>query len=116
MSKARTLAGVVSTGSILADGTINAAEIGSLTLPTGGDIVGTTSAQTIAGKTIAFADNTLTGVQASLTSGTNIKTVNSGSLLGSGNIDVGDVTLAGSKVTSGQSYSSWSLIGVETNA
>lgn len=111
MSKARTLAGVVSTGSILADGTINAAEIGSLTLPTGGDIVGTTSAQTIAGKTIAFADNTLTGVQAALTSGTNIKTINSGSLLGSGNINVGDVTLDGTQTLTNKTLQASNITG-----
>lgn len=52
MSKARTLAGTVSTGAVLEDGTIDAAEIGSLTLPTGGDIVGTTATQTLTNKTI----------------------------------------------------------------
>lgn len=89
MSKARTLAGVVSTGAVLADGTIDAAEIGNLTLPTGGDIVGTTATQTLTNKTIDIASNTLTGVQASLVSGTNIKTVNGGSVLGSGDLVVG---------------------------
>lgn len=52
MSKARTLAGTVSNGAVLADGTVDASEIGSLTLPTGGDIVGTTSTQTLTNKTI----------------------------------------------------------------
>jgi len=52
MSKARTLASTVSTGAVLADGTIDAAEIGNLTLPTGGDIVGTTSTQTLTNKTL----------------------------------------------------------------
>lgn len=113
-SKARTLAGTVSNGAILADGTIDASEIGSLTLPTGGDIVGTTSTQTLTNKTIAFADNTLTGVagttatqtltnktiafadntltgvQPTLVSGSNIKTINGASVLGSG-----DVVIAG---------------------
>lgn len=89
MSKARTLAGTVSTGAILADGTIDAAEIGDLTLPTGGDIVGTTSAQTLTNKTIDIASNTLTGVQASLVSGTNIKTIGGQSVLGSGDLTVG---------------------------
>ena len=55
-------------------------------------LVGT---QTLTNKTVAFADNTLTGVQPTLISGTNLKTVNSSSLLGSGNLAVGDVTLAG---------------------
>ena len=52
MTKARTLGNVVSTGAVLADGTIDAAEIGNLTLPTGGDIVGTTSTQTLSNKTL----------------------------------------------------------------
>lgn len=51
-SKARTLAGTVSTGAVLADGTVDASEIGNLTLPTGGDIVGTTATQTLTNKTI----------------------------------------------------------------
>jgi hypothetical protein len=88
MSKARTLAGVVSNGAVLADGTIDAAEIGNLTLPTGGDIVGTTATQTLTGKTIDIASNTLTGVQAELVSGVNIKTINGGSLLGAGDVAV----------------------------
>ena len=88
MSKARTLASTVSTGAVLADGTIDAAEIGNLTLPTGGDIVGTTATQTLTNKTIAIADNTLTGVQAALVSGTSIKTINDTSLLGSGNLSI----------------------------
>jgi hypothetical protein len=45
--------------------------------------------QTLANKTISFASNTLTGVQPTLVSGTNIKTVNGISVLGSGDIDVG---------------------------
>lgn len=113
MSKARTLAGVVSTGAVLADGTIDAAEIGNLTLPTGGDIVGTTATQTLTNKTIAYADNTLTGVvgttatqtltnktidiasntltgvQPTLVSGTNIKTIGGQSVMGSGDLEVG---------------------------
>jgi len=52
MSKARTLGGIVSTGAVLADGTVNASEIGNLTLPTGGDIVGTTATQTLSNKTL----------------------------------------------------------------
>jgi hypothetical protein len=45
--------------------------------------------QTLTNKTIAYASNTLTGVQPTLVSGTSIKTINSTSLLGSGNIAVG---------------------------
>lgn len=42
--------------------------------------------ETLTNKTINIANNTLTGVQPTLVSGTNIKTLNGGSLLGSGNI------------------------------
>lgn len=44
--------------------------------------------QTLTNKTIAFADNTLTGVQPALVSGTSIKTVNGTSLLGSGDLAI----------------------------
>lgn len=53
-----------------------------------GDLVGTTETQTLTGKTITYADNTLTGVQAELVSGTSIKTINSTSLLASGDISL----------------------------
>ena len=108
MSKARTLAGVVSTGAVLADGVIDAAEIGNLTLPSGGDIVGTTASQTLTNKTIAFADNTLTGVQAALVSGTSIKTVNSTSLLGSGDVAVQPTLVSGTSI---KTVNSTSLLG-----
>lgn len=68
MSKAKTLATTVSTGGVLADGTVAAAEVSGLaavatsgnysdltgtpTLPTGGDIVGTTATQTLTNKTL----------------------------------------------------------------
>lgn len=62
MSKAKTLASTVSTGGPLADGVITAADIGGLALPEGGDIVGTTSTQTLTNKTIDGATNTLSNV------------------------------------------------------
>ena len=63
------------------------------------------STQTLTNKTIAYDDNTLTGVQATLVSGTNIKTINSTSILGSGNIsvlsaDVGNQALTNIKTIS----------------
>lgn len=44
------------------------------------------SAQTLTNKTIAYSSNTLTGVQPTLVSGTNIKTVGGTSILGSGDV------------------------------
>ena len=71
-----------------------------------GDLVGTAATQTLTNKTIAYADNILTGVQPTLVSGTNIKTVNGNSLLGSGNVSVGvsdgdkgDITVSSSGAT-----------------
>jgi hypothetical protein len=58
------------------------------TFPGTGDVT-LNGSQTLTNKTIAFANNTLTGVQPSLVSGTNIKTVNGTSLLGSGNVEAG---------------------------
>ena len=63
------------------------------------------TAQTLTNKTIAFDDNTLTGVQATLVSGTNIKTINSTSIVGSGDIsvlstDVGNQALTNIKTIS----------------
>ena len=63
------------------------------------------TAQTLTNKTIAFDDNTLTGVQPTLVSGTNIKTVNGASILGSGNVsvlsaDVGNQALTNIKTIS----------------
>lgn len=72
---------------------------GGQSLPAGA-LVGLSDAQTLSGKTISFASNTLTGVQPTLVSGSNIKTFNGASILGSGNIVAGDVTTAGAQTLS----------------
>jgi hypothetical protein len=62
------------------------------TFPGAGEVT-LAGAETLTNKTIAFANNTLTGVQPTLVSGTSIKTVNGTSVLGSGNIQIdGGVT------------------------
>lgn len=83
MSKARTLGGIVSTGAVLADGTVNASEIGNLTLPTGGDIVGTTATQTLSNKTLTAP---ILGIPASgtLTNATGLPIATGVSGLGTG--------------------------------
>jgi hypothetical protein len=55
--------------------------------------------QTLTNKTIDIANNTLTGVQPSLVSGTNIKTINGSSVLGSGNLVIEGFTLAQAHAT-----------------
>jgi hypothetical protein len=63
------------------------------TIPASKTLVDTDTAQTLINKTINFANNTLTGVQPTLVSGTSIKTINGNSVLGSGNIQIdGGVT------------------------
>jgi hypothetical protein len=64
------------------DGSGNASEL----TPPAGDLVGTTATQTLTNKTVTYADNTLTGVQPTLVSGTSIKSINSTSLLASGDL------------------------------
>jgi hypothetical protein len=54
--------------------------------------------QTVTNKTINIANNTLTGVQATLVSNTNIKTVSGQSLLGSGNITIDPGLSAGKAI------------------
>jgi hypothetical protein len=71
-----------------------------------GVAVGTTDSQTLTNKTIAFGSNTLSGVQASLVSGTNIKTLNGNSVLGSGNLALGDVTLTGTQTLTNKTLTS----------
>ena len=54
---------------------------------------------TLTNKTISYSDNTLTGVQPSLVSGTNIKTVGGVSLMGSGDVPVLSTNLANAALT-----------------
>jgi hypothetical protein len=83
VTKTRALGGLVSDSGPLSDGLLSAADIGALPL-TGGTLTGT----------ITFAGaQTFPGTQAALVSGTNIKTVNGNSVLGSGDIVIaGGVT------------------------
>jgi hypothetical protein len=99
-TKTRALGGLVSDSGPLSDGLLSAQDIGALPL-TGGTLTGT----------VSFAGaQTFPGTQAALVSGTNIKTVNGNSVLGSGDIVIaggvtsfntrtGDITLGSSDVT-----------------
>ncbi len=77
-----------------ADGTVaqvlttNGSGILSFTSAATGDVT-LNGVQVLTNKTIAYASNTLTGVQPTLVSGTSIKTINSTSLLGAGDIAIG---------------------------
>jgi hypothetical protein len=53
-----------------------------------GNVLTATNSETLSNKTIDIANNTLTGVQPSLVSGINIKTVNGTSVLGSGDLAI----------------------------
>lgn len=56
------------------------------------------NAVTLTNKTINYANNTLNGVQETLVSGTNIKTINSSSLIGAGNITVQATLVSGTNI------------------
>jgi len=78
MSKANTLAQLVSTGNVLADGAVATSEVTGLATLLADYLTSSTAASTY---------------QTTLVSGTNIKTVNGNSILGSGNIQIdGGVT------------------------
>ena len=53
-----------------------------------GDYLTPDGTATLTNKTISYANNTLTGVQPTLVSGTSIKTINGTSILGSGDISI----------------------------
>ena len=67
-----------------------------------------TTTATLTNKTINIANNTLTGVQPTLVSGTSIKTVNSASLLGSGDILLQAPLVSGTSI---KTVNSESLLG-----
>ena len=110
--------GNVAVQDVLVSGT-NIKTINSTSLLGSGDIatgdVTLAGTQTLTNKTIDYSNNTLTGVQPTLVSGTSIKTVNSTSLLGSGDIATGDVTLAGTQTLTNKTidYSNNTLTGVQ---
>ena len=110
--------GNVAVQDVLVSGT-NIKTINSTSLLGSGDIttgdVTLAGTQTLTNKTIDYSNNTLTGVQPTLVSGTSIKTINSTSLLGSGDIATGDVTLAGTQTLTNKTidYSNNTLTGVQ---
>jgi hypothetical protein len=61
----------------------------NVTFPVTGTLGTLAGAETLTNKTINIANNTLTGVQATLVSGTSIKTINGATVLGSGDLSVG---------------------------
>jgi hypothetical protein len=61
----------------------------NVTFPTTGTLATLAGTETLTNKTIAYASNTLTGVQATLVSGTSIKTINGTTVLGSGDLSIG---------------------------
>jgi hypothetical protein len=75
--------------------------------PGAGDVT-LDGAETLTNKTIAFGSNTLTGVQPTLVSGTSIKTVNSTTLLGSGDLAVQPTLVSGTNL---KTVNSTTLLG-----
>ncbi len=103
-----TVSGIAASSFVLSNASGNIdGTVAQKAIPSGA-VVGTTDTQTLTGKTITYADNTLTGVQPTLVSGTSIKTVNSTSLLGSGNVAVQETLVSGTNI---KTVNSNSLLG-----
>lgn len=79
-----------------------------------GAVVGSSATQTLTNKTIDIASNTLTGVQASLVSGTNIKTINGATVLGSGDLEVGGGSLILVDEVNASASSTVELVGMDS--
>lgn len=75
-----------------------------------GDFATLAGTEILTNKTINIANNVLTGVQATLVSGTNIKTVNSTSLVGSGNVAVEPTVTAGTTAQYYRGDKSWQVL------
>ena len=86
------------------------ANLSGIITPT--NVLTATSTNTVTNKTINIANNTLTGVQPTLVSGTNIKTINGGSVLGSGNLAVGGGAMVLLSTVTASSSSSITFTGV----
>lgn len=91
-----------------ADTALQPAAIGVTVQAYNADTATTNTAQTLTNKTIAYADNTLTGVQPTLVSGTSIKTINGSSVLGSGNISLTSLGAGGVVITGNTTLTSTS--------
>ncbi len=86
-------------------------------VPAAGNLVQGELAVNVTDKKLYTKDNGGSVVvvgQEPLISGTNIKTVNSSSLLGSGNLAVGDVTLAGTQTLTNKTLTDPAIIGAIT--
>lgn len=104
MAKPRTLANTVSNGGPLADGAIAVGDVTGLQTALDAKLddsdVGVT-VQPYDADLTSWAGIAPSAKQDALVSGTNIKTVNGGSVLGTGDLAVGDATLAGAQTFTG---------------
>jgi hypothetical protein len=121
MSKAKTLATTVSTGGVLADGTVSASEVSGLaavatsgsygdlsgrpTLPTG-DIVGTSDTQTLTNKTVSGAFNATNGIYVSKNAATSSQTIASGDNA----LSVGPFTVSSGVTITVSANSIWNIL------